>query len=346
MANLDELLIDSIPDASLSNKKMGNDSIDSRTLAPLATGTEHIQDAAITTEKLDAPTYEDLKTGRRNLLSNGALRIWQRGDAFGTAGSAYYGPDQVKLSNITSCVRGTTANNSGLSSLDITSTIGSVMIIVPLDQIGGLYPLLASTVYTFSFYSNAATVDTVLPRFRNVPEASTSEVQLAPLTFTSTLQPSGVYRHVALLDIGAAVPNFDNTCLVLAMTASTGNSFSQFQLEKGSRVTPFEFTRHSEDEAECMGWFQIPFDDNDAGGAYYSTVYQSAGTSGNQDNALNTTFRPKMRLTPTVVDEVWRSGVAPSVTNLGRNSMRLLWVDNAGGNNGFGPEHLAISCEL
>ena len=286
-----------------------------------------------------------------NLLDNSNGQIHQRG--VGPASSGGYYLDQW-TTRLEGDVGGTcTIQSRAISSSDRTRFIrltcaGNTTTTYIGQQIRPeLFTFGAD--YTFSVKLGALPVEGSVGAMRVYARSGGTfyELHIEDVVLNSQETVSITFNYAPTVDLSGAAD-----CIVVRFQPTTSGPAADgnwavrgFKLEEGNVFTGYEPTPYAIDEAECMKWYQVPFDTTSIS-PFYANIYRSAGSAGAQDHVMNAQIRPKMYLSPVVVDESYVGAVAPDSVQTNQNSLRVLWTNTASPTAEVGVDNLALSCEL
>jgi hypothetical protein len=292
-----------------------------------------------------------------NLLHNSNFQIAQRGTGpFSLAAAGNYGIDRwASVQNSTTHEQDNNSRQTYLSASRSTSS-GTILIAQPIrfDQ-RAEEPFRAGTTFTLSWEQNSDSQtgggcrvsfakDWLAANFEDIYTATAIKVcpanQWTRVTATFTLANNAVDAGMdrVLVEVGA----YDPANIV---PAGEKLRIRNVKLEEGNTFTGYEPTPYAIDEAECMKWYQVPFD-TDSISPFYANIFRSAGAAAAQDHVMNVQIRPKMYAAPSTVDETYIGAVAPDSVQTNRNSMRLIWTNTVSPTSEVGVDNLALSCEL
>lgn len=211
------------------------------------------------------PVVND-KSGRKNLLVNGGLDIWQRGTSFLAVGG--YTADRWVLSSSTRDVIQSTDVPTGLAiqpvySLQCTG-IGLVnpsiftSIELPADGEPGPFAQNNKLVLSMWYKGPLGAAFGLRITFRDVVTSGTNQVDVFP--FQTIATGTGAWQKIELLvDIGAASPAGTSKALVFNFDQSVNSStfnIAQMQFEQSPVATDFEYRPIAEELALCQRYYE------------------------------------------------------------------------------------------
>ena len=241
----------------------------------------NIADGTITTDDILASDVSSLKSGRKNLIINGAMDVWQRGTSTTSIGASYYTADRFWTYN--------PGSNSITQSSDVPSGEGFIYSLnfpTSINAFGqaielpaqGKTMLRANTSYTVSFWAKAdSSADSTTDiRYRNAKANGSGNINISannPNTITTTWE-----RHSFTFNTGSVAPASTNNILDFEMSVGNLTNFkiTGVQLELGSVATDFEHRSYGEELALCQRYFQS------LGGVGIRTAIAAGFTSTNQ----------------------------------------------------------------
>jgi len=248
-----------------------------------ADGTNSIsQDAIITTS---SP-----QLGRRNLIINGAMQVWQRG----TSASSYgYAADRWYLNGSGATVTMTQQsfaveqedvpfNPKYYLNLNVTTGNNNCGIHYKHE---GTHEFDNKTL-TLSFYAKSSNARELTIQFQTVADSGTEIVNhtVTSSTFTPTSSWQRYTFQLTAADMSGVrtYAGNDYTVIVISQGSDTSTSAWQLditgvQLEVGSVATPFEHRSYGEELALCQRYYQT-YSDQDLHFFCFNTTSNSTGT--------------------------------------------------------------------
>jgi hypothetical protein len=208
-----------------------------------------------------------VSAGRKNMIINGGMDVWQRGTSFIDPASASYTADRWKNStNPTDISRSTdvpsgqpftysmsmAANGSG-------GTRHAALQGVELPATGNSGPFKVGTTWTFSCWLKGGANGSIFfgTDFRNDPNDGTNAVAISSSTFNYT---TSWQRFTHTFTIGVS-PVGTNLCLAIIFFNATAPTHSLnitgCQLEVGKNATEFEHRSYGEELALCQRYFYV-----------------------------------------------------------------------------------------
>jgi hypothetical protein len=204
--------------------------------------------------------FNILQCGRKNLVINGDMQIWQRGTSV-----------NVGIDQFVRCVdrfwiycpsgsgnfqRSTDAPTGFIYSLHNNSTaVGSIGTNVELAVQGSSYPFTIGEWITLSFYvkSTSYNTSTVSFSYRDTAEGSGS----LPIgaSFNRSFYYTTEWRKVSISIQIDALPSGNNRMLQFEFGLPAGAKVTGLQLEKGKVATPFEYRSIGEELALCQRYY-------------------------------------------------------------------------------------------
>jgi hypothetical protein len=237
-----------------------------------------VASSTITGTNISTSTLPNL--GRRNLIINGAMQVWQRGVSQTSAG--YGSVDRFQMSNSTSTFT-TTRQAFATGQTDVPNNPSYYLrCVVSSGGAAGNYMFMshgiegvqtgAGQTVTLSFYAKASSALKVGVNFQQVFGTSGSST-VSTNGVAKTLSTSWVRYTVTTTlpsisskTIGTASDNLrlllwlDSGSTYNTTSGSIGNQsgtfeFSNIQLEVGSVATPFEHRSYGEEQQLCFRYF-------------------------------------------------------------------------------------------
>ena len=266
-----------------------------------------------------------LKGGRRNLIINGAMQVWQRGTSFAAGGGLVYTADRFwRYSGTSGNIERSTDAPTGFAYSWYGNTTGvfSGGTTVEIENNGGRSGFFPQQRYVYSFYLKGDFSNTYLAvRFRNTIGTGTDEVHI--ITFSKANGNGfGNYsdwtRVQKVIDTTGYTPHANNKMLDLEFgSLPVGGKATGFQLEVGDTATPFEHRSYGDELARCQRYYCKSFPQgtaptHDAIDCIYKQMTPYSGIS---FAGIGDTFPTEMRATPTVT--LWTASPS-SDTSTGR----------------------------
>lgn len=228
-------------------------------------GVSAVQDGVVTESDLTAATRNTLVSGRRNMIINGAMQVWQRGTSFAAGGGIVYTADRFwRYSGTSGNIERSTDAPTGFAYSWYGNTTGvfSGGTTVEIDNNGGRSGYFPQQKYVYSFYLKGDFSNTYLAvSFRNATGTGTDEVPI--ITFsTGNGNGFGNYsdwtRVEKVIDTTGFTPHVNNKIFDLEFgNFPSGGKATGFQLEVGETPTQFEHRPYAEELALCQRYYQI-----------------------------------------------------------------------------------------
>ena len=259
-------------------------------------------------ELMRAETVQDARdfvsAGRKNLIINGGMDVWQRGTSFLDPASASYTADRWKnSSNNTDITRSTDVPSGQLFTYSMLmaangsgGTRHAALQGVELPATGSAGLFKSGTTWTFSCWLKGGANGSILfgADFRDDPNSGTNAVSLTSTTFYYT---TSWQKFTHTFTIGAS-PGGTNLCLAIILFNATAPTHSLnitgCQLEVGKNSTEFEHRSYGEELALCQRYFWRTDTDN-----IYSQVANGMYTTNNIVKCV-VQYPVPMRIVPTV----------------------------------------------
>jgi len=205
--------------------------------------------------------------GRRNLIINGDMRVWQRGTSIaeGSAGNGFSADRWAKNGSTGVVSRSTdvpSGNGFSYSMKQAPSGGGNFILLQPVELpatgSAGLFEV--GTTFTFSFWvkGNASDSITLSYDFRDVGISGTNYV---PATTGTTVNYTSSWTRVVHTFTITGTPAGTNKSFNPILYASTTSGeelyITGIQLELGKVATPFEHRSYGEELALCQRYFTV-----------------------------------------------------------------------------------------
>ena len=286
--------------------------------------------------------------GRRNLIINGAMQVWQRGTSFAAGGGLVYTADRFwRYSGTSGNIERSTDAPTGFAYSWYGNTTGvfSGGTNVEIENNGGRSGFFPQQRYVYSFYLKGDFSNTYLAvNFRNTIGTGTDEVHI--ITFSKANGNGfGNYsdwtRVQKVIDTTGYTPHANNKIFDLEFgNFPVGGKATGFQLEVGEVATPFEHRSYGEELALCQ--------------RYYSQIYyQSEGVVGLVGNV--STYSPVLPVTMRAAGTITHTNVASGgdvsglhsslVNDYGLNTVFVV-ISTSGTGYGYYLADIAIDAEL
>jgi hypothetical protein len=262
-----------------------------------------------------AETVQDarniISAGRKNLIINGGLQIWQRGSSItGSYSNRPYTADMFRIYNVISGSGGTFSQSTDVPSNEFTysfkrDTTGynghsEINIPIELNRTGFESPFVPGETYTFSYWvkgdgSDTSWINNATGRW----SSSVSSGTYVSDRLVKGYSGSGNWEKVIHeFTIDSAVPGTATYFSILIgrnMSHVGVNYWTGFQLERGRNATEFEHRSYGEELQLCKRYFQ-KFDSGRFRGINaYPNVSLSSG-----DQLPTFLFPVQFRTTPTM----------------------------------------------
>ena len=259
----------------------------------------NIADGTITTDDINASDVTSLKSGRKNLIINGAMQVAQRGTSITGIGSEKYTLDRFVV--IGSGADVSVSQESGTSfdkALRVTGASGNTLMYLSHRIEAKNSNFAAGQSVTLSVNIKGSTSKTVTARLAYATATDnfggTTEIATQSFSVTTT---DAKFTHTF------TVPSAATTGLEIrfypsgGLGASETLDFSGLQIELGDTATDFEHRSYGEELALCQ--------------RYYEIVKTASAWSWNSSSGLRIygRFKTEKRVSPTA------SGSPISVTN-------------------------------
>ena len=252
---------------------------------------------SVTAVKIPDTVESSLKSGRKNLIINGGMDVWQRATSTTTAGVGYRTADRfwTLISGGTGTFQRSTDVPAGEGfnysmSCDATGVqyLGTS---VELSATGKPGIFKANTDYTLSVWTKG-TAGSMSLYFRNAIVTGTDSTTVSSLALVTS---AGWTKQSVTFNMGSIVPHANNTHLGIDISNITnGGKITGYQLEEGSVATDFEHRSYGEELALCQRYYW-----KSATGVAYSVL--SSGLVYNTTEALTMVrFPTSMRVNPTM----------------------------------------------
>lgn len=218
---------------------------------------------------LKAKYLYDRLSSRKNLLINGDISIWQRGDNFPSGTDRYTADRWHATENVEVDISGNVpAGESFSNSITLTSSSGatpSVRQPIELPDVGAAGVFQIGQTLTLSGWVRATsgTPDiSLLTSFRDSVIDSVNNVVDFPSTAIYTVQAANTWEYFEYTFTVSASPNGTNLCYTAVLSTDEADSIVRFtglQLELGSVATDFEHRLAGEELSLCQRYYQKSF---------------------------------------------------------------------------------------
>jgi hypothetical protein len=192
--------------------------------------------------------------GRRNLIINGAMQVWQRATSV-THPYAYCADRwQNRTGSTVTWSRSTTVPDGFVYSNDCDAAC-SIATAIELDVVGNQCQYTDGTSFTLTVWSTQ--VPTALVCFADDygPSNAVTFGNGNSVAMTSTGETSNGFTKYILVVTAPSSINAGNTNVFVRFTWSTAVKFTGVQFEKGAVATPFEYRSYGEELALCQRYY-------------------------------------------------------------------------------------------
>ena len=212
-----------------------------------------------------------VSAGRKNLIINGELQIWQRGSSISAAYSTRpYTADMFRIYNVSSGSGATFSRDTDVPSEEFAYSLkrdtngyngySEINLPVELNQPGSYSPFVPGETYTFSYWakSDSTWVNICTGRWST---AVTSGTSVSSKLIKGHSGGGGWEKviHQFTMDTDPGSATFFSI-LVGRNNSHVGvNYFTGFQLERGKNATEFEHRSYGEELALCQRYFEVVF---------------------------------------------------------------------------------------
>lgn len=228
--------------------------------------------------------------GRRNLIINGAMEVWQRGTSQTSSGG--YAADRFWMVNASSAARDTDAPSGFTYSTKLTYGSTSMLIGQPIElpDTGKQGQLVSGQTVTLSYYAKVDTdTEPVVAsiKFRDTKFSNTNEVAFTSSNSSATWTTTWTrYTH------SFTIPSINSTNVVAALEIGNIDRTAYItgvQLELGETATPFEHRSYGEELALCERYYETGL-----------MFVQSSTHANGSTLGTSSIFATQKRTTPTV----------------------------------------------
>jgi len=274
---------------------------------------------SVTAVKIPDTVEADLKSGRKNLIINGGMDVWQRGTSFSSVG---YAADRVRMSSSVGTVSQSTDVPAGFKYSAYFQTLsGSSYTFRYIIE--DSYRHLSNSTFTISFYIKGDSA------FTGSVEVNDEQSGVAAQTFSVTTSWTRVEKTFSNLTAVYAPYGNDNDFLDINDGVATNFKITGVQLELGSTATDFEHRSYGEELALCQRYYQKSRNpdkfsgDSNRGGEVSFRGYTSTSSSSFQWYPFPVT----MRIGPTItIEGTGPSGISTSL--IGTNGFRADYAND------------------
>ena len=252
--------------------------------------------------KVDSSVVADQVIGRKNIIINGDMKVYQRAQSVTgfTSAYTYYTADRMRFSSQGGTIGTwnqevqTDQNIGDYSNVNVLkttcTTAGSV------DEKGVNYRVETTDIKhmigktcTLSFYAKA---DATVVQEREVTGISSSSVAFTSDLGDITLTTSWT-RYTATFTMANCTDYLD-ILLRVKGNVETSSYITLIQLELGSQATPFEFRSYGEELALCERYYQKVGNDEGT-----NTHLMVGSAEGSGTYVVSRALRTRMRTVPT-----------------------------------------------
>ena len=306
-----------------------------------------ITDDTITTDQIADTSVH----GRRNLIINGAMQVWQRGTSFT---SNDFGPDRFAVyptTNGTTFQRSTDAPDGFAYSLTTSGTpTGSYLILTPVElpATGDAGLLYNGQKITISYYAKSSSAGDELYNkltFRDTSTSATNEVSVDNDSSDKHTLTTSWARYSKTYTIGVNPAGTNKSFVVnpRSVSAPSGNiSITGIQLEVGEQATPFEHRSYGEELALCHRYYEKATSGNTAG--------MTCDATASVNYHVPFKHATEMRATPAYTWTEWTSSgfpaTAPTFQQAGKNGVNVYKTCSITGSGRYWLGYVTADAEL
>jgi hypothetical protein len=207
-----------------------------------------------------------VSAGRKNLIINGGMDVWQRGTSFSDPASGAYTADRWKNSTNPTDISRSTDVPSGqpftysllMAAYGSGGTRHAALQGVELTATGNAGPFKVGTTWTFSCWLKGGANGSILfgTDFRDDPNSGTNAVTISSTYFNYT---TSWQKFTHTFTVGVS-PGGTNLCLAIIFYNGTAPTHSLnitgCQLEVGKNATEFEHRSYGEELALCQRYYE------------------------------------------------------------------------------------------
>jgi len=292
---------------------------------------------------------EIVSAGRKNLIINGGLQIWQRGTSItGSYSGRPYTADMFRIYNVNNGSGAVVSRSTDVPSnefayslkRDTSSYNGHSEINIPieLNRTGYESPFVRGETYTFSYWAKGDGKDTSF--INNATGRWSSNVNSGTYVSDRLVKGhsgSGNWEKVIHeFTIDSTVPGsatFFSILIGRNMSHVGVNYWTGFQLERGRNATEFEHRSYGEELKLCERYFEKIWQNNNtasphSGGDGYNTI--SPGVHNGSNGYYTWKFRTQKRIRPSLdYAGAFRVFGPSTITNLAPNEFYSPGIDAA-----------------
>jgi hypothetical protein len=247
---------------------------------------------SVTAVKIPDTVESSLKSGRKNLIINGGMQVWQRGTSFSGLTSYTYQVDRFQCANSTACSRSADVptGEGFLYSAKYTAIANDNFIRGMLED---THRLLGSNTFTFSFWVKGSVAAT-----GNI-DVGDQQGQNFSITTSWTRVTKSFTAISTTAHGGTANDYFD------IFTHTAGDMYiTGIQLELGSVATDFEHRSYGEELALCQRYYEKSWNHDTALGTATGVGAPYSGIGGSSTSSYlggTHAFRVRKRVNPSLV---------------------------------------------
>jgi len=280
-------------------------------MALIKLNTRSIPDDAVTPAKVSVKHL-----GRRNLLINGAMQIWQRGTSFTTSNT--YTADRWLTDGAGAHTRSTDTPAPFDYSIKLNPSSGNAVLRQAIELSaageGGIFQ--SGQQFTLSFWLKSSAggegINVFIASSTTVAGTTTQMASAIGIATTTTGWVKYTYTFTQSVAVGSS-----DTCysIVPYVVAPSGDIYiTGLQFETGSVATDFEHRSYVEELASCSRYYQNSFVEGNTPGASTATGDAIHILSWSDGNAQGIPFQVPMRTPPTMIFRP-QAGTATGIVN-------------------------------
>ena len=255
-------------------------------------------------------SLQGIGVGRRNLIINGAMQVWQRGTSFSSSGYtadrwSWSGGGAGSISRQSFTVGSEIEDSPYYLRWAITGNSQNLELLQKIEDVR----TAAGKTCTLSFWAKSSSNETLgWAVYQNFGSGGSSLTAADGGTYTATTSWQKFTFTFDMPSISGKTIGTNHYVWVRIAQMQTTNTptldFAGVQLEVGSVATPFEHRSYGEELALCQRYFEKdnPYTPTSFGGNLRGWAYHPANGSGNamsRDGSV-TSFAVEKRANPTI----------------------------------------------
>jgi len=241
-----------------------------------------------------ADSFSAVSTGRRNLIINGAMQVWQRGtSSSGALSNAYATADRWNFNTRSCTTRNISQQSFTVGQTDVTGNPDYFLRGEFSNDSGSTGPYIMQRIegvstgsgqtLSFSFYAKADATQTITPKISQQFGSGGSTAVDVSSTPSTISVGTNWQKYTVTFDVpsisGKTIGTNNYMRVDFRLPANTAITFdvALVQLELGNSASPFEHRSYGEELALCQRYYEkitgyLLWSSNSGSGTHYGTI--------------------------------------------------------------------------